>query len=312
MVDISVCIPTYNRFSLVQRAAESVLLQEGVSFDLLISDNCSSDGSWEQLERWAAARPMVRLRRNPENLGWAGNLNACLKEATGRYVLMLCDDDELLPGMLQAAVGFLDRHPSAGLVHTAGWTVGLDGSATLTQTGDPPLLTGGDQALRKIALQNNLLFSSVVVRRDVYEAVGDFTDTCSADWEMWARIARSHDLGYISEPLMRYYQHRLSKAPLDRYETDWTLLAERILSYFPPTHVPAMRRAIFDEVGNGLWSLGRQALRQKEFKRGGAFIAAALRHQRPTAWCRQLAKTVSAGFRSRGALSATDPHETFV
>lgn len=294
MHEVSVCIPTYNRYELLVRAIASVRAQVGVSYELVVSDNCSTDGSWERLEALAAEEPGLRLQRNPSNLGFAGNLNACLEAASGRYVLLLCDDDELMPGMLRATRDFLEAHPSVGLVHTAGYRLEVDGRETLVRSEDPAVLRAGVEAMGKIALGNDILFSSTMVRRSAFLEAGTFTRTCSAEWEMWARIAQRHDLGYLDEPLIRYHAHGASKTPLEVFAEDWTLLSERIVSYFPHELQPRMRRGVRDSVGNGFWSLGRQALRARQWERALACLRYAWRFQGIAAWMGQLVTSLRA------------------
>lgn len=314
MHEVSVCIPTYNRFDLLLRAIASVRAQEGVDYELVVSDNASTDGSWERLEALAAEEPGLRLQRNATNLGFAGNLNACVAAATGRYVLLLCDDDELMPGMLAACRDFLAANPSVGMVHAAGVRVEVDGAELVVRSDDPPVLKSGVEALGKIALGNDVLFSSAMVPRAVYAEAGAFTDTCSADWEMWARIARRHDLGYLDTPLLRYHAHGASRTPPEAFARDWTLLCERIVSYFPPGEQARMRRGIRDSVGNGFWSMARQALRARGWARALSCVRYAWHFQRKAAWLGQLALSLqaAAGLLRRGRTGAIAAHETHV
>ncbi len=291
---LSVCIPTYNRAGLLRRALASVLAQGYADLEIVISDNCSLDEHWQAAQALARLDARIRLQRNPDNLGWAGNLNSCLPRVTGEAVLFLADDDELLPGMLAQCALFLAAHPAAGLVHTDAWARWPTGRRVRIRTQPEPLLPAGSPALRKILLNNNLAFSSVVVRRACYQQLGGFTDTVSADWEMWARIGRDYALGHVAEPLVQYHLHALSaRHPPERYLADWTLLGSRILSYFPSGEQDALRGPLHAEVANGLFSLGTQAWRQGEWRRGWQFLAAARRLVPAPAWARRVARAAA-------------------
>ena len=98
---ISICIPVKNGGAFLPLAVESVLQQSFDDAELIIVDNCSTDGTTKWLEEKAAATPRIHVHKNPRDIGMTGNFNACLRHAKGEYVKFLCADDLLLPGCLQ-------------------------------------------------------------------------------------------------------------------------------------------------------------------------------------------------------------------
>lgn len=94
---ITIGIPTYNRFDYLQEAVQSALAQTYTPIEVLISD----DGSGKEIGPWAQALAQkdtrVRYRRNEHNLGLAGNWNAIVDAAQGEWLVMIGDDDRLLP-----------------------------------------------------------------------------------------------------------------------------------------------------------------------------------------------------------------------
>lgn len=92
--DFTIMIPTYNRSSFLKMAMESVLQQKGVSFELLVSDNCSPDDTKEVVKGFRDKR--VRYIRNKKNLGYKDNAISCFARASGKYLFMLSDDDFIL------------------------------------------------------------------------------------------------------------------------------------------------------------------------------------------------------------------------
>src|SRR5579885_2083954 len=95
----TIAIPVYNRAQLVRQALESALAQDLENTEILVIDNCSTDGTWETLHEYSD--PRLRLVRNPTNVGLFGNLNRCLELAEGKYLRILCSDDRLLPGCIR-------------------------------------------------------------------------------------------------------------------------------------------------------------------------------------------------------------------
>src|SRR5579872_5712096 len=78
---ISVCIPVKNGGAFLPLAVESVLGQSFEDVELIIVDNCSSDGSAQWVEQRAASAPRIRFYRNTTDIGMTANFNACLKRA---------------------------------------------------------------------------------------------------------------------------------------------------------------------------------------------------------------------------------------
>lgn len=109
---LSICIPTFNRADTLKEALDSVLIQlEGnIKIDLLICDNASSDNTQEIVNQYQRHFPIIRYHRNPENIGFDGNIVNCIKYAQGEYVWFLSDDDILLKGTLERVIKEITAH----------------------------------------------------------------------------------------------------------------------------------------------------------------------------------------------------------
>ncbi len=121
MILCSVAIPVFNRRDLVRKALESALNQNVPGLEILVVDNCSTDGTWEILQTYQD--PRLRLVRNDENVGLFGNFNRCLALARGTYLRFLCSDDILIPGCLESEIRIMKAHPEVALLSTAGQLV---------------------------------------------------------------------------------------------------------------------------------------------------------------------------------------------
>lgn len=110
---VSICIPTYKRPELLERAIRSCLEQTYPHFEILITDNSPDDASGQMVARLNDAR--IRYHKNETNLGPFGNVNRVATLASGAYVKFLMDDDLLKPCCLELMVAALEQHSSAGL-----------------------------------------------------------------------------------------------------------------------------------------------------------------------------------------------------
>ena len=97
-----------------------MLAQDFKDFELLIVDDCSTDGTAEIVRPFCARDPRIRFLGNPKNLGMVNNWNRCLEEARGKYAKFLFGDDRLChPQALGKLAALLERHPSATLASSA-------------------------------------------------------------------------------------------------------------------------------------------------------------------------------------------------
>jgi glycosyltransferase involved in cell wall biosynthesis len=121
---VSVGMPVFNGERYIREAIESILSQSFEQFELVISDNASTDGTPEICQDYAARDGRIRYVRHPENAGVIKNFNAAFDLSTGEYFKWAASDDVCGRDYLLRAVAVLDNDPSIVLVW--GRTVGID------------------------------------------------------------------------------------------------------------------------------------------------------------------------------------------
>jgi N-acetylglucosaminyl-diphospho-decaprenol L-rhamnosyltransferase len=127
-VDLSILIVSYNTRQVTLDCLASLYAHPPmVSFEVILLDNASPDGSAEAI---GAAFPQVNLVASAENTGFAGGNNIAAEQASGRRLLLLNPDTIVLPGSLQALWDFAERHPARGI--WGGRTLFEDGSLNPT------------------------------------------------------------------------------------------------------------------------------------------------------------------------------------
>lgn len=98
MTILSICIPTYNRINKLKHTLDSLRLQcIGLDVEVLISDNCSKDGTDEYCMDLSSKINLFQYYRQINNVGFSRNLIFTLSKASGKYLWMLGDDDPLHP-----------------------------------------------------------------------------------------------------------------------------------------------------------------------------------------------------------------------
>jgi GT2 family glycosyltransferase len=112
-MDVSICIPTRDAKDLLTEALRSIYSStQSVSFEIIVIDNASRDGTCEQLQ---SEFPNVRIILNEANLGFGRATNQGIRISIGRYVLLLNNDTLVLPEAFDRLIEFMDAHPEAGI-----------------------------------------------------------------------------------------------------------------------------------------------------------------------------------------------------
>ena len=90
---VSILIPVHNRKGFIADCIHSAVNQDYDNFEVVIVDNCSTDGTWKVCETFSKAHPNVHAYRNSSNVGPVKNWRICAEKATGEYSKILYSDD---------------------------------------------------------------------------------------------------------------------------------------------------------------------------------------------------------------------------
>uniref|UniRef100_B8HXQ7 Glycosyl transferase family 2 n=1 Tax=Cyanothece sp. (strain PCC 7425 / ATCC 29141) TaxID=395961 RepID=B8HXQ7_CYAP4 len=115
---VSIGLPVYNGENFIREAIDSILAQTFTDFELIISDNASTDRTESICRDYMAQDPRVRYCRNSRNLGVAGNFTRLLELAQGEYFKWASHDDKIAPELIEQCVQVLDQDPKIVLCHS--------------------------------------------------------------------------------------------------------------------------------------------------------------------------------------------------
>ncbi|EIW89366.1 glycosyl transferase [Alishewanella agri BL06] len=116
---VSVCIVTYNQSQYIAECLDSVVSQKtNFDFEVIISDDCSTDGTAKIIEHYTKKYSFLKLVPRENNIGAFKNFIETHNLATGEYVCHLDGDDRWLPGKLQAQSDFMDTNPDFSVCWT--------------------------------------------------------------------------------------------------------------------------------------------------------------------------------------------------
>jgi glycosyltransferase involved in cell wall biosynthesis len=208
-MDVSVILLTYNHERFLTQAIESVLAQRTrTPFELLITEDCSTDRSREIIDAFAARHPdRIRVFISEHNLKSNESTLRALRAARGRYLAFLDGDDYWTSNdKLQRQVDFLDTHQQCTMCFHNAMVVRDDGSTLKREFTaiNLPTITELPNLLRG----NYIAGCSAMIRRDVLQDIPAWYEYANyGDWPLYVFAAQRGSIGFLPEAMGVYRLH---------------------------------------------------------------------------------------------------------
>lgn len=215
---VTIAIPTYNRASWLGDCLRSALSQTYPHFDVLVSDNASTDRTPEVLRQFSD--PRIRVVRQQTNIGLLPNWNACLSEAKGDYIVFVSDDDRIAPWMLERCVALTKGHPQIPVVITLSDVRSTSRGQTRPGQASSRLRTGvrnrtgiwngADILMEYLKDQIDIAMSSIMLQTAPLRAIGGFPINLphAGDVAAWAPLLLMGKAGMVNESCATFSVHR--------------------------------------------------------------------------------------------------------
>lgn len=222
---ISVIITSYNQRDYLRQTIESVLAQTLKPCEMIICDDCSTDGSREMIHQYAGAYPeIIKPIFQAKNMGVTRNRNTGLKAAKGDYITPLDGDDLFLPGKLEKEFKRINES-NAPLVYSNVIYIDEEGNKTGIRYKPNRLREGW--LLEEIATLKYPAPREVLIAKKCIDEIGylDENFKINEDFEWMLRLAGRFRFAAVNEPMVmhRYHSHGL-------HRSDRLLLLETLAS----------------------------------------------------------------------------------
>lgn len=224
MPTVSIIVPNYNHGRFLRQRIDSILAQTYRDFELILLDDRSTDESCVILKEYAS-NSRARLLVNDSNSGspfkqW----NKGIRMAQGKYIWIAESDDYAEPIFLERLIPMLEKDLTLAYAYCRSWRVPADGQ--VDRFGDEHLekvgrerwaadfcVDGREECEKYFSRVNPVPNASAVVfRKDVYERVGGVDESfrICGDWKLWAAMALTGKISYLSVPLNYFRFHEAS------------------------------------------------------------------------------------------------------
>lgn len=206
MATVSVIMPAHNAAPYIGDAIRSVIAQTETDWELIVTDDGSSDGTGDVVAALAAADRRIRLVRQTK-AGVSTARNRALAEANGAFIAFLDSDDLWEPEFLATMLARLAERPEVDVITGNAWYLGGSRSGMPARPWPDPRPVPD---LAGILADEDAIFIMSVMRRRVYDSVGGFDDSLitNEDYDLWLRFALAgFRFDRIDRPLAHYRRH---------------------------------------------------------------------------------------------------------
>lgn len=218
---ISVCIPVYNGAEYIGDTLQSLTEQTYKDFEVIVSDNASTDGTDDVVRRFESKFPHFKYVRNERNLGYTANVARAFSKAGSDFVAIFHADDVYSSTILERETEVLERNPNISAVFSRAVRFGRN----LARDSASPLPSGLKQLVEYdneirayrgglkefgaalLIYGNFFVCPSFMTRRNDYTEIGGFNDSypTSEDLHLWIRYLKAgKKLALLDEPLVQY------------------------------------------------------------------------------------------------------------
>lgn len=200
---ISVIMPVFNGGSFVEKALNSVFMQNvpKESLEIIVINDGSTDQTKDILMKRAEEGLLIITQPNQ---GLVVSLNKGLKKARGKYVIRLDADDYFAPGLLAQSLDLLEKHNEYAFIYTDRFEVDENaGNICEFRVGENNIF--------------DMIACGTLVRRSVFEEIGYYEDLLFEEYDFYFRLFQRFKGFYLQEPLYYYVKHGLNMTEQEGY-----------------------------------------------------------------------------------------------
>lgn len=207
---VSVVIPSFNHEKYIEETIESILNQTFQDFEIIITDDGSSDKTLEKIKKFSD--PRIELFIFKENQGACKALNHCINNSNGKYIAYISSDDVWELNKLEKQIKYLNENPSIPVIFTYVKIIDENGVEHLEKNHRYSTIFEQKNHDRSIWLNrffykgNCICHPSIMIRKDIYNDIGLYNERMGnlPDLDMWVRLCMKYNFNILDEKLTRF------------------------------------------------------------------------------------------------------------
>lgn len=209
---VSVIIPTYNSGRFAIESIDSVVNQSYPNLEIIISDDCSTDGTQELIKTYLKDKDLSRFKVffNEKNLGITKNFRQCFNACSGEYIAIHAGDDVMLSEKIRIQVAFMQKNSTCVISYHNMEVFDSETNKILYYYNGIFRNIPRSGNVRKLIKYNCFCGGPSVMIRKSNFLDSDHSDNLSvaSDWCMWIEILlKGGNIFYINKVLTRYRRH---------------------------------------------------------------------------------------------------------
>lgn len=207
-------MPCFNHARFVEESVDGILKQTQEDLELIIVDDCSTDNSWELIQRLAQKDSRIKPIKHDRNRGASRSRNDGLRAAQGDFI-GFCDSDDIWDRRkLEFQNQLLRENPNYGATYCDSIIIdeaGIETGRRFSRRFPPPKPPSG-WLFPHLVRRNFINMQSVLMRKECLQDTGYFDEGIKwvEDWWYWIQLSRRHRFLYFPNPLARYRIHDCS------------------------------------------------------------------------------------------------------
>jgi glycosyltransferase involved in cell wall biosynthesis len=214
---VTIGMPTYNGARFIREALDSLLAQDFSDFELIVSDNASTDRTEAICREYAARDSRVRYYRVERNEGAVWNFNRVFELARGKYFMWAADDDIRAPEYLAECLRVISEDEGVAIVHTFVETIDEDGSFIRVEDSDLAADSPSPRERSRKLLEHRFWTYAFygLIRAETLRASGPLGTYVWFDYGMVYKLSLYGKIVQVRAPLFRYRLRWLDLSVVD-------------------------------------------------------------------------------------------------
>ncbi len=203
---VSIMIPNYNHGRFLDKCIQSALNQTYENVEIVVLDNCSEDDSISVIKKYISRG--VRLLKNPTNIS-NRSYDVLASLTSGKYMMLLCADDYIMPDFIEKAVKVMEKYPNVGYVHGERNFINQSGDIIeIEPFFNCSFWAKGEEMLPIYLMTPVAMPSQGIIRRSSFDKIKGYDAVIphlSADKTLWFYLSTVSDYVYIREKVVCFH-----------------------------------------------------------------------------------------------------------